>query len=332
MRYLVSIALCLIAVLDLKAQDPQFTQFYAAPTFLNPALAGTSTQSRFSGNYRLQWPGIPGAFRVENVAFDHFAPAISSGFGLIATREKMGSGGLQNLTVGLQYAFEARITRDFHFRPAFQLSYGHRSIDFSGLTFNDQLIRPDGVASLETPLMNPVNFFDMGTGFLMSTSRWWLGAAVHHLNQPDESLYQNNPAILERKYSVHGGWRKRLKGSANALGSTNLVAAFNYKAQGKFDQLDIGAYLELNPIVIGVWYRNLPFKSNNEGYWNHDAVSVLLGYHTGRYKFGYSYDITVSQLGIGQSGGSHELSLSYEWANKRNIKLAKRRIVPCAKF
>ena len=40
----------------MAAQDLQFTQFYAA--HLNPAFAGTTTQSRISGNYRLQWPGI----------------------------------------------------------------------------------------------------------------------------------------------------------------------------------------------------------------------------------------------------------------------------------
>jgi len=65
---------------------------------------------------------------------------------------------------------------------------------------------------------------------------------------------------------------------------------------------------------------------------NNDAVAAIIGYYAGPYKIGYSYDITISSLGIGNSAGTHEISLVYEWANKRNIKLAKRRIMPCAKF
>lgn len=331
MKALATISLVLALAFGASGQDAQFTQFYAAPTYLNPAFAGTSVQSRISGNYRLQWPGIPGAFRVENIAFDHYEPSINSGFGFIATREKAGSGGLQNLNVGLQYAYEARITREIFFRPAAQFSFSQRSINFGNLIFGDQLIRPDGSTTLETPLLNPVNFFDMSGGALLNSSKWWIGFAVHHLNEPNESLYQSNPAFLFRKYSLHGGYRLRIKKNYK-LSKTEAVFAFNYKAQGYFDQLDIGGYLELDPFVFGLWYRNLPLKSNGEGYANHDAVNVVFGIHAGQYKFGYSYDITVSQLGIGQSSGSHELSLSYAWANKRDSRLSKRRIIPCAKF
>ncbi|MCB0410690.1 MAG: type IX secretion system membrane protein PorP/SprF, partial [Flavobacteriales bacterium] len=37
------IIVVLVAIFtDLKAQDPQFTQFYANPLYLNPAFAGTA--------------------------------------------------------------------------------------------------------------------------------------------------------------------------------------------------------------------------------------------------------------------------------------------------
>ncbi|MEL7160766.1 MAG: type IX secretion system membrane protein PorP/SprF, partial [Bacteroidota bacterium] len=40
--------------LGLQAQDPMFSQFYAAPLRLNPALAGVSTAPRVALNYRTQ--------------------------------------------------------------------------------------------------------------------------------------------------------------------------------------------------------------------------------------------------------------------------------------
>ena len=42
------------------AQDPEFTQFYANPLYLNPAFAGTGRCPRIIMNYRNQWPAISG--------------------------------------------------------------------------------------------------------------------------------------------------------------------------------------------------------------------------------------------------------------------------------
>ena len=56
------IVLMLTTALDLYAQDPQFSQFYANPVYLNPAFAGTARCPRVVLNYRNQWPGIPGNF------------------------------------------------------------------------------------------------------------------------------------------------------------------------------------------------------------------------------------------------------------------------------
>ena len=56
-------AIAMVCVLGrARAQDPQFTQFYATPTYLSPAFAGTGVQTRFALQSRDQWPSIPGAF------------------------------------------------------------------------------------------------------------------------------------------------------------------------------------------------------------------------------------------------------------------------------
>ena len=160
----------------------------------------------------------------------------------------------------------------------------------------------------------------------------WLGFAVHHLGEPDEALYAYSESTLKRKYSVHGGYKVPLKDRVGEENGNAMIFAANYKTQDNFDQLDLGVYWELNPLVIGAWYRSLPFKSNGYGKANHDALAFIVGYQVLNYKIGYSYDVTISQLAVGSTGGSHEISLSFEWADKKNKKLAKRRIIPCAKF
>ena len=47
---------------DVYAQDPQFTQFYANPLYLNPAFAGTARCPRICMNYRNQWPNLSGTY------------------------------------------------------------------------------------------------------------------------------------------------------------------------------------------------------------------------------------------------------------------------------
>ena len=112
----------------------------------------------------------------------------------------------------------------------------------------------------------------------------------------------------------------------------SIVAAFNYRAQGKFDQLDIGGYYERDPVFAGLWYRGLPVKSYKTGYANNDAIAVMAGFKVGDWRFGYSYDITISRLAM-NSGGAHEITTILELADKRKKKsMSRRRVVPCAKF
>lgn len=314
------------------AQDQQFTQFYAVPTAVSPSFAGASIQSRVSMQYRNQWSAIPGGFNSGNITFDQFMPNLNSGIGMLVSYDQAGSGALRSTTVAVQYAYEARIKRNLFFRPSLQLGYGQKSIDFEKLTFYDQMVREGNVASLEAGTVRPVNYYDMGAGMLLYSPKLWLGVSAFHNNTPDVSLYDTQKSPLARKLSVHGGYRIRLKGNSLRKLDHYMVVAANYLAQQQFDQLDLGFYYEFSPMILGLWYRGLPMKSNSYGTFNHDALAFVLGFQAGNYKVGYSYDITVSTLGIASSAGTHEVSLVYQWANKHNQRAKKIRIMPCAKF
>jgi type IX secretion system PorP/SprF family membrane protein len=330
-RCLNIVLLCLLAVSAI-AQDQQFTQFYAVPTAVSPSFAGASVQSRVSMQYRNQWSAIPGGFNAGNITFDQFMPNINSGIGMMVSYDQAGSGALRTSSVAVQYAYEARIKRNLFFRPALQFGYGQKAIDFEKLTFYDQMVREGDVASLESGSVRPVNYYDMGAGMLLYSPKLWLGVSALHNNTPDVSLYDTQKTSLARKFSVHGGYRIRLKGNSLRKLDHYMVVAANYLSQQQFDQLDLGFYYEFSPMILGLWYRGLPMKSNSYGYMNHDALAFLLGFQAGNYKFGYSYDMTISRLGLAGSAGSHEISLVYQWANKHNQRAKKIRIMPCAKF
>ena len=69
--------LCLIVFVAIgykaKAQDPAFSQFFANPLYLNPAMAGTDICPRLSLNHRNQWPGIGKTYVTYSASYDQFA-------------------------------------------------------------------------------------------------------------------------------------------------------------------------------------------------------------------------------------------------------------------
>src|SRR6185295_8896805 len=88
-----------------------FTQFYAAPLFLNPAFAGANVCARFSTNYRNQWPNIKKAYITEVVSFDQSILGRNSGVGILLVNDKAGSGELRSTKFAGQYSYEAMLTR-----------------------------------------------------------------------------------------------------------------------------------------------------------------------------------------------------------------------------
>lgn len=67
-------------------------------------------------------------------------------------------------------------------------------------------------------------------------------------------------------------------------------------------------------LQAGVFYRGIPTaKKNQYGYINQDAVVFLFGVNYHKFRIAYTYDLTISKLGLSGSGGSHELSLTYKF-------------------
>ncbi|MDG1036239.1 MAG: type IX secretion system membrane protein PorP/SprF, partial [Crocinitomicaceae bacterium] len=58
LKHFILIAIVCFITSIANAQDPQFTQFYANPIYLNPAFAGSNVCPRFSMNYRNEWPSL----------------------------------------------------------------------------------------------------------------------------------------------------------------------------------------------------------------------------------------------------------------------------------
>jgi type IX secretion system PorP/SprF family membrane protein len=104
MKKIVLLCVLSLNVLTSLAQDPTFTQFYANPLYLNPALAGSYGCSRFALNYRNQWPQLSGNYLTYSASYDQYFKNISGGFGVLATHDQQGQGTIQTTMLGGVYS------------------------------------------------------------------------------------------------------------------------------------------------------------------------------------------------------------------------------------
>ncbi len=339
-KYL-SVVLFLLSARLAMAQDPQFTQFYAAPLYLNPAFAGSAYAPRLTANYRNQWPAITN-YVTTMVGFDHYFDRINSGVGLIINNDNQGQGRIQATEIGLQYAYQFQISESSTVRLGLQGSYVNRNINYFGLTFGDQFSDRGFISGSST--LDPVaqggfpknKYLDFSTGALVFSDWYWVGVSAHHINRPDQGFFVSGQSRLPMKGSIHAGLRIPLNGVTGLADELDREISISpvilYKFQGKYDQLDLGAYLTYSPITIGAYYRGIPFKKYEPTINNNDAVALLAGYRVDKFSIGYSYDATISSLS--GSGGSHELSLSYIFDKPERRTGVRRRDkkLPCPKF
>ncbi|MGR3811445.1 PorP/SprF family type IX secretion system membrane protein [Jiulongibacter sp. NS-SX5] len=332
-----------IVSVNLYGQDPQFSQFYAAPMYHNPAFTGSGYAPRMIFNFRNQWPSLSANFTTSTISVDHYLERFNSGVGLMVLTDQQGAARLKNTEISGFYSYQLNLIDDHFLRLGAQATRSVRGFNTNGLTFPDQF---DNNGFNGSPTNDPLagiesnaQFMDFSTGILYYNPRAYLGVSVHHLTEPDLGLTAGSNEVLQRKYMVNGGLNIPLRNpsgvAANADREFTFIPTFLYKQQGKFSQLDLGAYVTYSPLTVGLWYRGIPIKKNGTNSVNHDALVALAGFRLDQFSFGYSYDLTISSLGT-TSGGAHEISVAYQFEafeSERNPHVRRRKkALSCPKF
>jgi type IX secretion system PorP/SprF family membrane protein len=320
----------------IKAQDPEFSQYYAAPLALNPAFTGTASDHRFIANYRNQWPSISNGFITSAISYDYNLEHLNSGLGVMVMTDKAGTANLKSTVFNFQYAYKVSLANKWILSSGLNFGVGYRNIDFNKLVFGDQLeFDSNGDTPSDDPAFSNLQsstYFDFGGGILAYNRKFWIGFSAWHLNKPNRSLV-NEDAQIPVKTSVHGGVRIPLyHGVFKRDRVAAIMPSFVYKQQGAFDQLDLGTYFLYEPIILGVWYRGIPIQQNTMDHVSQDAVVVILGFQLSKVELSYSYDLTVSELGP-ISGGAHEVALKFKVEVATQTKTRKKqRFIPCPTF
>lgn len=318
-----------------NGQDPHFSQFFASPLTLNPALTGRFDGAvRVAGNYRNQWPTINNAFNTYTVSVD--APIFTGrlpeidrfAVGFMAFADEQADGVLKNTYYSLSTAYQKGLDEDgFHsVSIGFQGTYAQKRLNTNNLKFEDQL-RSDGFTGITNEIFNPqnlnINYFDLNAGVLFSgvlagNQNYYVGASMYHINRPKES-FRGADFDLQQRVNVHGGFywtageNKTIHTSIlyqNQAGANETVlgGAIGFNLNNDMDYMPTTFY-------AGSWYR---FG---------DALIPYIGLEFGSWRFGASYDVNTSSLkSASNSQGGFEISLIY--INKKDGSVG----INCPKF
>jgi len=319
------------------AQDFHYSQFYAAPLYLNPALTGSTELSRVGVNYRKQWPGLDQDFNAYSAYFDHYSFDLRSGIGVSVNSFQETNFNINTSDVSFYYSYNLQIADSWNFRMGTQASIVRRSAALDNLVFGDQVDLFNRTISSTTtddiPDFDPYSYLDLSFGALLTSGSFWLGSSFHHVNEPRLSYYPDDKnGYLPIKWSVHGGWNFPL-GANQYFGSKfdNMASVMaNYKKQGAFQQIDIGGQLLYRSVISGISYRGIPGLRDMP---NQDSIIFMLGLKLeSGMVIGYSYDFMVSNIGS-QTKGAHEVSIRYQFfmGNPR-YRNQRSRILKCFDF
>jgi len=317
-----------------NAQDPHFSQFFASPLSLNPALTGKFDGTvRVAGNYRNQWPAFNNVYTTSTLSVDfgilkNKLPDFDTwGIGILMLTDKAGGGVLTNNYIGFSTSYHKSLDEDGfqQLGIGFQGTYGQKRLDNSKLVFEDQLT-PFGFTGVTQDIFNGanlnINYLDVNAGLLYSGSttdrnNFYIGASMYHINRPKESFKGGNWNIATRTTISAGGYFP-------VSDILTLHTSGIYQVQNKATETTIGGALAANldqkgadptNVYLGTWFRV------------GDAIIPYLGIEFAGMRIGATYDINVSSLKAGsQSRGGMEISIIY-------IKRpAGFKGIPCPKF
>ncbi len=318
----------MIAINDLSAQDIHLSQYYAAPMLLNPATTGQLDGCyRFAANYKNQWGSIPAPYNTVAASFD--MPILRgslgidhAGVGLAFYNDRSGDGILNDMSVMGSVAYHKAFDRNRRFVLSLgaQGTYNYKTIDFTKLYFENQLTGDytfDPAAPNGEPIFdNQIGFFDVQAGGLLAAKvstglNLYAGMSYYHLTKPNET-FKEETNIRSPRLVVHGGGNIQITEdfsfnpnvlymAQNTTSELNVGGAFGYHFdQGSGYGRAAESGYDGSAFYLGAWYR-----------WD-DAIVAVAAVDYNSFKFGFSYDINISDLRTASlSQGGIELSMMY---------------------
>ncbi len=322
--------LLLIVSTKVVGQDAQFSQYYAASLYLNPAFSGIYNDPSIHMNHKRQLQSVDVVNELTQVSFIFPIKPKGSleqslgGVGIMAFNEKSGFQGVyQRNSVFLNYAHNLKfgLLTSYLISIGVQAGYEMRKLNFSKLSwgsqynafygFDDSL--PIPVTEFDEQQQNAVinagimYYYNPERNYLLHKYSAFVGMSATNLNRPNTSFTinsENNPPIL-LKYN--GGIEFKLQ---KLFVTPSLLYLYIRQNQ----QFNAGLNMAYVPnadryrargsqLLFGVWYR----LRDSFIFMGGVKVSTL----TVRVSYDMNSNLFVPLKGIDLAQNSFEISIQY---------------------
>ncbi len=280
-------------------QDPQFSTYMYNPLYYNPAAAGSEGLTRIQLTQRTQYLGYQptiasdgGAQNTQLLSINLPLDKIKSGVGIYVLNDRLGQ--ITNQSVQLSYAYRATL-KDGTLSVGVQAGLFNKGFDYGQLRYDDvdDPLIPRGKQNQARP--------DFGAGVYYTTTDYWLGASLTHINKAVYTLGTDR--------------------------STNPLSRVAYLTAGY--RLGVGYDIDVQPSILVQYDTQAGFKPSNisanllatyaNNYWAGvgyrfgDAIVATLGANLGRrnaLRVGGAMDLVTSGRD-GKSLTSYEIVVGY---------------------
>ena len=311
------ILLLTLTSLQVKAQDPIFTQYFFAPETINPAYTGTLNEWYTGVIHRTQWPDgnkkLTTNFGFINGPIDADGK-MAVGITLLNHHEVFTD--YNYFQANAAFAYNVNLNGDLKLRLGIEAGYGNKNFDFGGLVLEDQIDINDGSISGGTSdallynYADKMGFFDTSAGILLYNDDGWFGASLKHLSTPDIAFIEYGTVPLSMFFSAQVGYAFDINSFKFIFqDEAKLLLTANYMRQADFNRLDIGTALEFDRFTLGALAAINPEGKSEESHML-TSVNLFASVQIDRFVLGYSYEINTSNFG--NYKGIHELSLTFQ--------------------
>jgi type IX secretion system PorP/SprF family membrane protein len=275
----------------------QFSQYFTAMGYYNPAYAGKTGELNALALYRVQWLGIKKAPQSMIVAADMPWRLGKSqhGLGIMLFNESIGLE--KDLYVSAQYAYKKKIGKG-------TLSLGIQAGLINKAFAGDSIDIPDSdVHEQEDEALTKSQVdamgLDLAAGLFYYTDKYYIGLGVMHLLGSTLELDENMERKIERGYNLTAGYNIQMQNPLFELQPSIFV-----QTNLQMVSADVTAKVVYNKMFNG----GLGWRISDNGKVN--ATILYLGATIKSFRVGYAYELPTSAI-IKGSIGSHELMATY---------------------
>ena len=287
--------------------EASLSQYYAALGYYNPASVGRSGELNVTALYGIEMLGWDGKTMFASADMPFKFMNREHGVGVMVLSDNQSSL-YKDLRAGLQYAYLKKLGKGT-LRVGIQLGMISRSMG------GDEIITPDGGGAFADSLggggsgatdeaipMTKIEAkaFDASAGLYYATDKWYVGAAVTHILEP-EFEEETASSYVSRGYNFIGGYNIRMKNTLFELQPSTFL-----QINANMIQVDLTA----RAVYARKYSAGLSWSTSAQSLGSGSSIALLLGATFGNIEGGYAYSVPLLAM-AGNTFGGHELFLKY---------------------